>query len=197
MYKRQGIYRGANGNFYTQQYIDKHPDQIFYPMNWVKHIYKSYTDENGISVSYTHLDVYKRQVAVYTATLSATGWSQTAPYTQTVSIEGVTAASKVDLQPTPEQLTQMITDGVTALLIANNNGTLTAYALGATPTTEMVMQLSLIHILAINLHSKYEKAIATALVRESLISGKLNNEYSFSGVRTVKISTPQTVPLVD
>ena len=51
--------------------------------------------------------------------------------------------------------------------------------------------------MAINLHSKYEKAIATALVRESLISGKLNNEYSFSGVRTVKISTPQTVPLVD
>ena len=47
-YHTEGIYRGANGNFYTQQYIDKHPDQIFYPMNWVKHIYKSYTDENGI-----------------------------------------------------------------------------------------------------------------------------------------------------
>ena len=28
-------------------------------------------------------------VAVYTATLTAAGWSQTAPYTQTVSIEGI------------------------------------------------------------------------------------------------------------
>ena len=63
-----------------------------------------------------------------------------------VSIEGVTAASKVDLQPTPEQLTQMITDGVTALQIANNNGTLTAYALGATPTTEMVLQCTVTEV---------------------------------------------------
>ena len=30
-------------------------------------------------------------VAVYTATLTAAGWSQSAPYTQTVSIEGITS----------------------------------------------------------------------------------------------------------
>lgn len=51
--------------------------------------------------------------------------------------------------------------------------------------------------MAINLHDKYAKKIATAFVRESLIDGKLNNEYSFSGVKTVKISTPITVPLGD
>lgn len=51
--------------------------------------------------------------------------------------------------------------------------------------------------MAINLHTKYAKKIAEAFVRESLIDGRLNNEYSFSGVRTVKISTPQTVPMND
>lgn len=51
--------------------------------------------------------------------------------------------------------------------------------------------------MAINLHEKYAKQIATAFVRESLIDGRLNNEYSFSGVRTVKISTPLTVPMND
>ena len=51
--------------------------------------------------------------------------------------------------------------------------------------------------MAINLHTKYSSKIATVFKSESLIDGKLNDEYSFSGVRTVKISTPQTVPLVD
>ena len=51
--------------------------------------------------------------------------------------------------------------------------------------------------MAINLHTKYSSKIATVFKSESLIDGKLNDEYSFSGVRTVKISTLQTVPLVD
>lgn len=51
--------------------------------------------------------------------------------------------------------------------------------------------------MAINLHTKCSSKIATVFKSESLIDGKLNDEYSFSGVRTVKISTLQTVPLVD
>ena len=51
--------------------------------------------------------------------------------------------------------------------------------------------------MAINLHEKYAKQIQTKFVRESLITGVLTNSYSFSGVKTVKISTPITVPMVD
>lgn len=51
--------------------------------------------------------------------------------------------------------------------------------------------------MAINLHDKYAKEIQTRFVRESLISGVLTNAYSFSGVKTVKITTPVTVPMVD
>lgn len=51
--------------------------------------------------------------------------------------------------------------------------------------------------MAINLHEKYSNKIAEFFVKESIIDGDLNNEYSFSGVRTVHISTPLTVPLND
>ncbi len=51
--------------------------------------------------------------------------------------------------------------------------------------------------MAINLHEKYAKEIQTKFVRESLIAGRFNNSYSFSGVKTVNITTPLTVPMVD
>ncbi|MBR5543684.1 MAG: chitobiase/beta-hexosaminidase C-terminal domain-containing protein [Oscillospiraceae bacterium] len=50
---------------------------------------------------------------------------------------------------------------------------------------------------AINLHSKYAKEIQTRYTRDSLINGHLSNDYSFSGVKTVRISTPITVPMTD
>ena len=50
---------------------------------------------------------------------------------------------------------------------------------------------------AINLHTKYESEIQTRFTRESLINGLLSNDYSFAGVKTVRISTPITVPMTD
>lgn len=50
---------------------------------------------------------------------------------------------------------------------------------------------------AVNLHTKYAKEIQTAYTRESLIKGHLSDEYSFAGVKTVRISTPITVPMTD
>lgn len=51
--------------------------------------------------------------------------------------------------------------------------------------------------MAINLHTKYAKEIASVFAGKSLISGKLCSDYSFSGSKTVKISTPQTVEMSD
>ncbi len=51
--------------------------------------------------------------------------------------------------------------------------------------------------MAINLHEKYAKEIQSKFTRESLIAGRLDNSYSFSGVKTVNITTPITVPMVD
>ena len=49
--------------------------------------------------------------------------------------------------------------------------------------------------MAINLADKYSSQIRTAYVKESLVAGHLNDEYDFTGVKTVKIVTPTTVPM--
>lgn len=84
---------------------------------------------------------------VASITLSAT-WSGSDPYTQTVTISGytVTANSKIDLQPDATALAQMIDDGTSALWIENNNGTLTAYALGAGTSVALTVQCTITEV---------------------------------------------------
>ena len=67
-------------------------------------------------------------------------WSGSGPYSQTVTVTGatVTASSKVDIQLTAAQIASLIAVGVTGLLIENNNGTLTAWAVGASPSAMTV-----------------------------------------------------------
>lgn len=80
---------------------------------------------------------YEVPVKAGTIALSGT-WSGSGPYSQTVTVTGatVTAASKIDLQPTATQLGTLISAGVTALVVENNAGSpvvLTVYAFGAAP----------------------------------------------------------------
>lgn len=51
--------------------------------------------------------------------------------------------------------------------------------------------------MAITLHDKFANQIETAFTADSLIKGRLSDKYSFAGVKTVKVMTPQTVPMVD
>lgn len=46
-YHTEGIYRGANGVKFTQEYVDKHPEKTFYPLNWRKNNYQSYIGADG------------------------------------------------------------------------------------------------------------------------------------------------------
>lgn len=74
-------------------------------------------------------------------TLSAT-WSGAGPYSQTVTVSGatVTSNSKVNIQLTAAQMASMISDGVQGIVVENNAGTLTVYAVGAAPSTAMTVQ---------------------------------------------------------
>lgn len=49
--------------------------------------------------------------------------------------------------------------------------------------------------MAINLASKYESQILTKWTKESFLAGKFADKYSFVGVRSINIFTPQTVDL--
>jgi hypothetical protein len=76
-----------------------------------------------------------------TVTLKSSAWTgSTNPYSQKVSISGVTANSKVDIQPTVTQIVELQNKEI-ALMIENNNGTTTAYAIGGKPTKDYTMQV--------------------------------------------------------
>lgn len=49
--------------------------------------------------------------------------------------------------------------------------------------------------MAINLITKYASKIMEAFKKESLLTGKLSTEYTFTGAKTIKVIIPQTVPM--
>lgn len=74
-----------------------------------------------------------------------TGNGYTAP--ATLSGTGFWGDSKIDLQPDSTVLSRLISDGCAALYIINNqNGTLTAYAAEAAPTTALAIQCTVIEV---------------------------------------------------
>lgn len=81
------------------------------------------------------------QVATGSISLTTT-WTDEGSnlYSQTVSISGATANSKIDLQPDVSVLAQMMTDSTKALWAENNNGTVTVYAYRAAPTAALTVQ---------------------------------------------------------
>lgn len=69
-------------------------------------------------------------IKIRTISLPASGWTgDTSPFAQAVTIDDVTANSKIDLQLTPQQLV-WVQDNDFALTTENNNGTITVYAIG-------------------------------------------------------------------
>lgn len=87
------------------------------------------------------------EIQLGSISLSST-WSGSGPYSQTVTVTGatVTANSKVDIQLTAAQIASLIADGVKGLVIENNNGTLTAYAVGVAPSSAMTIQVTVTEV---------------------------------------------------
>ena len=74
--------------------------------------------------------------------LPTASWKGSDPYTQTVTISGSTANTKVDIQPSEEIYDQLVTDNVGYLAIKNVNGTLTAVAKGGKPSVNLTVQVT-------------------------------------------------------
>lgn len=110
--------------------------------------------QNGRTVTLTGSDGSTSSVTIPSAAAkqgsitTTTTWSGSGPYTQTVTVSSATttSASKIDLQPNATTITQMIEDGVQALYVVNNNGTLTMYAVGAAPTVALTIQCTVTEV---------------------------------------------------
>lgn len=78
--------------------------------------------------------------------LLAAKWIGTgSPYSQVVSIAGVTNRSQVDLKPTIDQLA-IFHDKDLAFVTENDNGVVTVYALGDKPTNDYTIQVSITEV---------------------------------------------------
>jgi hypothetical protein len=82
-------------------------------------------------------------------TFAVASWRQSGEaFEQTVSVEGGTASSLVALQPTVSQILTLQEEGVTALMVNNNNGIFEAYSVGAAPSADMTIQATLTEVSA-------------------------------------------------
>ena len=95
------------------------------------------------------VDIYASlgsSVAVSEVRLVAANWAgETSPYSQVVTIPGVTRYSQVDLKPTINQLA-VFHDKDLTFVTENDNGVVTVYALGDKPTNDYTIQVSITEV---------------------------------------------------
>ena len=76
------------------------------------------------------------QPTTATVTLPVASWTGEGPYTQTVTVPSATATSQINITPDATLLQAAMDQGF-SLVFGNDGGTVTAYAVGAKPTTEL------------------------------------------------------------
>lgn len=97
--------------------------------------------DTGFTRKNVYLDQLQARPRKKEITLLSSGWAGTGTtYSQTVTVSGITANSKIDLQPSPEQLRELLIAEI-SLVVANENGTVTVFAIGAAPTSDYTMQI--------------------------------------------------------
>ena len=78
--------------------------------------------------------------------LPASAWvGDTSPYSQVVELVGVTQYSKVDLQPSMEQLAIFYNKDI-AFTTENEDGVVTVYVIGDKPTNDYTIQATITEV---------------------------------------------------
>jgi hypothetical protein len=108
--------------------------------------------ENMASVKVTNVAVVTEgngtgtSARISEVTLLADGWvGETSPYSQVVTIEGVTENSQVDLTPSVEQLMAFYEKDL-AFVTENEGGIVTVYAIGQKPLNDYTMQVTILEV---------------------------------------------------
>lgn len=89
----------------------------------------------------------KSLVKTATIILSASAWATDSDnqYSQVIAIEGITQYSKIDLQPTPEQLTIFHEKDI-AFVTENDGGVVTVYCIGQKPVNDYEIQTTITEV---------------------------------------------------
>lgn len=83
-----------------------------------------------------------------TITLPASDWKGAmSPYSQVVEIDAVSVNSRVDLQPSAEQL-EAFREMDISLTTENCNGVVTVYAIGKLPAEDLAIQATILEVTA-------------------------------------------------
>lgn len=85
---------------------------------------------------------------VISQSLPASSWTTSAEgvYTQTFTNEVITAEHQLEIAMDTASLQQLMVDGVTSIRADNNDGTPTVIALGAQPSVDLTVQVTLFKI---------------------------------------------------
>lgn len=85
-------------------------------------------------------------VPTNSVTLLASGWvGSEGSYSQVVALPGVTSHTKVDLQPTPEQV-EIFLAKTLAFVTENANGVVTVFSIGDKPTNNYTIQVTMTEV---------------------------------------------------
>ena len=81
------------------------------------------------------------KTSMATVTIPNSAWSGTEPHTASITVAGytVTPNTRVDVACNYQTLSDLAFAGVSTLFVENNSGTLTAYAVGAVPTSSVTV----------------------------------------------------------
>ena len=92
----------------------------------------------------TALNAKQGSIIKGSVTLTVAGWvADGDDWKQPVTIAGGEAGKQVDLEADKTAIKQMLEDGISALYIANENGTFTAHAVGEKPTAALTLQTTM------------------------------------------------------
>lgn len=103
---------------------------------------EGYTGYNAAGLKVSGTASYQPKITKYIRPLTVSAWTAYGDYFRLPLFSGQETNAKFDLQFDIDQLIQLQTDGVTAIVAANEDGTVYVYCSGAKPTTTMSIQVT-------------------------------------------------------